>query len=320
MRIAGIALVLAAALTAGAGACAQNYPAKSVRVVIPITPGSGLDTIGRVVSQKLSEHWGQPVVVENRPGASLTLGTALVAKAPPDGYTLLVSAANAHALGQALYGNLPYDTWKDFVEIAPLAALYQALVAAPSAGVKSVRELIAAAKAKPGQLTFASAGTGTQMTAEKFRLAVGIEVVHVPFKGGPEAMTDVMMGRVTYWIPSIGTALPFIQGGKLVALGVTSRKRSAALPDVPTIAETGVTGFEDALWFGIWAPAGTPPFIVDKLGKDVARAIAEPDVRERFRKLVAEPMGMTPAEFAHLVRREAEAGARIASVAGIKPQ
>jgi tripartite-type tricarboxylate transporter receptor subunit TctC len=185
-----------------------------------------------------------------------------------------------------------------------------------------VSELIAAAKAKPGQLNFASSGTGTgtHFTAEKFKLMAGIDVEHIPYKGGPEAMTDVMTGRVTYWLPSIGTALPFIQGGKLLALGVTSRQRSAALPNVPTLAESGLAGFDDALWMGVWAPAGTPAPIVDKLAQDIARAFAMPDLRERLASNVAEPMDITPAEFARFIRNETEAAARVIKAAGIKPQ
>jgi tripartite-type tricarboxylate transporter receptor subunit TctC len=265
--------------------------------------------------------WGQPVVVDNRPGAGGSVGTAAAAKSPPDGYTLLVSGS-AHATNAAVYARLPYDTLKDFVEIAPLAALYQVLVVSPTAGVKNVSELIAAAKAKPGQITFASPGTGSgvHFTGEKFKLAAGIDVVHVPFKGGPEAMNDVMMGRVTYWIPSIGTALPFIKGGKLLALGVTSRERLTVLPDVPALAEAGVAGFENSLWFGLWAPARTPAAVVDKLATDTARALVAPDLREQFRTLVAEPMNMTPADFARFVRSETETAARLAKVAGIKPQ
>lgn len=321
MRTARIALVFATGVSVAAGALAQSYPIKPVRVIIPNSPGSGLDIVGRWVSQKLSETWGQPVVVDNRPGAGGTLGTGIVARSPTDGYTLLVAASN-HAVNLALYNNLPYDTFKDFLEIAPLAALYEALVVAPSAGVKNVSELIAAAKARPGQLTFASAGMGgaTHFSGEKFRLAAGIDVVHVPYKGGPAGMTDVMTGRVTYYLPPIGTALPFIKAGKLVALGVSGRQRSALLPEVPTIAEAGVANFEDMLWFGMWVPARAPAWIVDKLAKDTSRALAAPDLREQFRSLAAEPMSMTRTEFARFVRSEAEAAARVAKAAGIKPQ
>jgi tripartite-type tricarboxylate transporter receptor subunit TctC len=303
------------------GAFAQSYPTKPVRIIIPISAGSGLDIVGRWVSQKLSEAWGQPVVVDNRPGAGGAIGTGMVAKSPSDGYTLLFGG-NGHAVNPALYSKLPYDTLTDFVEIAGVANLAQVLVLSPSAGPKSVSELIASAKARPGQITFASPGTGSgvHFTGEIFKLAAGIDVVHVPYKGGPEAMNDVMMGRVTYWIPSIGTALPFIQGGKLRPLGVSTGKRSAWLPNVPTIAEAGVAGFEHSLWFGMWAPARTPAAIVDKLANDTSHARVAADVRERFATLAAEPMGMTRTEFARFVRSEIEAVARVAKVAGIKPQ
>jgi tripartite-type tricarboxylate transporter receptor subunit TctC len=309
-------------MSLAAGAVAQSYPIKPVRVIVPFSPGSGIDAIGaRPVMQKLAEMWGQPVIVENRTGAGGTIGATLVAKAPADGYTLLVNSA-AHVTNPLLYSNPPYDAAKDFVVVAPLVRLPNVLVAAPSVGIKSVSELIAAAKAKPGQLNFASSGTGTgtHFTAEKFKLMAGIDVEHIPYKGGPEAMTDVMTGRVTYWLPSIGTALPFIQGGKLLALGVTSRQRSAALPNVPTLAESGLAGFDDALWMGVWAPAGTPAPIVDKLAQDIARAFAMPDLRERLASNVAEPMDITPAEFARFIRNETEAAARVIKAAGIKPQ
>ena len=321
MKVAIALLLLAAALLLCVDAPAQGYPTKSVRVIIPISPGSGLDIVGRMVCQKLAETWGQTVLVDNRPGAGTTIGSAMVAKSAADGYTLLVSGS-PHAANPAIYASLSYDAAKDFVDVAPLGRLYQVLVLAPAAGIKSVSALIAAAKAKPGQLTFASAGTGgaVHFTGEKFKFMTGIDVVHVPFKGGPEAMTDVMMGRVTYWIPSIGTALPFIQGGKLLALGVSSAKRSASLPEVPTIAEAGVPGFEDSFWIGMFAPARTPAEVVDRLSKDIARALASADLREQFGKLVTEPMSMTPAEFTRFVRSETEAYARVAKAAGIKAQ
>jgi tripartite-type tricarboxylate transporter receptor subunit TctC len=312
----------AAGLSIAAGALAQSYPTKPVRVIVPYTAGSGIDAIGaRPVSQKLAEMWGQTVVVDNRTGAGGMIGTALVAKAPADGYTLLISSS-AHVTNPQLYNNPPYDAFQDFIAVAPLARLVNVLVVAPSAGVKSMSELIAAAKAKPGQLNFASSGTGTgtHFTAEKFKLMAGIDVEHIPYKGGPEAMTDVMAGRITYWIPSIGTALPFIQGGRLLALGVSSRQRSAALPNVPTLAESGLAGFDDALWFGLWTPAGTPAPVVSKLAQDISRALATPDLRERLVSNVAEPMNMTPAEFAGFIRSETDAAARIIKAAGIKPQ
>jgi tripartite-type tricarboxylate transporter receptor subunit TctC len=309
-------------MTVAAGAVAQSYPTRPVRVVVPYTAGSGIDAVAaRPVSQKLAEIWGQSAIVDNRTGAGGTIGTGFVAKAPADGYTLLVSSS-AHVTNPMLFSNPPYDAVKDFVVVAPLVRMPNVLVVAPSTDIKSVAELIAAAKAKPGQLNFASSGTGTgtHFTAEKLKLAAGIDVMHIPYKGGPEAMTDVMMGRVTYWLPSIATALPFIKSGKLLALAVTSRQRSAALPNVPTLAESGLAGFDDALWIGMWAPAGTPAPIVDKLAQDVARALAMPDLRELLANNMAEPMTMTPAEFASFIRSETETSARIIKAAGIKPQ
>jgi tripartite-type tricarboxylate transporter receptor subunit TctC len=316
-----LAPLLVAGLFVSAGALAQSYPTKPVRVVIPVTPGSGLDLVGRYVSRKLSEIWGQPVVIDNRPGAGGVVGTAVVAKAPADGYTLLV-VGNSHAVNPALYANLPYDTLKDFTAIAPLARLDLALVVAPSAGIRSVAELVAAAKARPGEITYASpgVGSGNHFAGEKFKLATGIDVLHVPYKGGPEAMTDVMMGRVTFWLPSVGTALPLVREGKLIALGVANRERSAFLPDVPTIAEAGVAGFEDSLLFGMWAPAGTPAGVVNKVAKDIARALAAQDLREQLKTLSAEPTSMTSTDFTRHVRGETETVARIAKAAGIKAQ
>jgi tripartite-type tricarboxylate transporter receptor subunit TctC len=306
---------------ATAPAFAQSYPTKPVRIIVPLTAGSGVDIIGRLISQKLSELWGQQLVVDNRFGAGGTLGTAIVARAPADGYTLLVSGSS-HTVNTALYVRLPYDTLRDFTNIASIAALYQVIVVAPSVGVKSVSELIALAKAKPGQVTYASpgVGTGVHLAGERFRIATGISVVHVPYKGGPEAMTDVMMARVDYWIPSIGTALPFIQSNKLLALGVSGRQRSGLLPEVPTIIEAGVPGYESSLWFGLWAPAGVASSTVGKIAGDVARVVASPDVREQLRKLGGEPLTMTPAEFARYVSDDIKSVARTAKAAGIKPQ
>jgi tripartite-type tricarboxylate transporter receptor subunit TctC len=315
-------MMFAAGMCLAAGALAQSYPAKPVRVIVPYSPGSGIDAIAaRPVVQKLAEIWGQAVVVDNKTGAGGTIGTTLAAKAPPDGYTLLINSS-AHVSNPLLYSTQPYDATKDFVPVAALVRLPNVLVVAPSTGMKSVAELIAAAKAKPGQLNFASSGTGTgtHLTAEKFKLTAGIDVMHIPYKGGPEAMTDVMMGRVTYWLPSIGTALPLIQSGKLIALAVTSRQRSPALPNVPTLAESGLSGFDDALWIGLWAPAGTAAPIVAKIAQDVARALAMPDLRELLASNVAEPMNMTPAEFALFIRNETESAARVIKAAGVTPQ
>jgi tripartite-type tricarboxylate transporter receptor subunit TctC len=321
MRFVRVAVVSAlvwfwAPMTSG-----QTYPNKPVHVVVPFTAGSATDILARSFGQKLSEMWSQPVVVENRPGAGGTIGAAVVAKSPADGYTLLVHSA-AHAYNPSIYPNLSYDTVKDFVEIVPLAGQPNVLIVAPSLGVKSVAELIALAKQKPGQLNFGSAGTGsgTHINAEKFKLAAGIDVVHIPYKGTPEALNDTLAGRVTYFFSPISAALPNVREGKLVALGVSTAKRSSALPNVPTVAESGLPGFDYNLWVGLFAPAGTPAELVDRINKDVARALQAPDIKERLANLGAEAMPMTPAEFKNFVHTEIDESAKVIKTAGIKAQ
>ena len=310
-----------AALFCASLAFAQGYPNKPVHVIVPFTAGSATDILARTFGQKLSEMWGQPVVVDNRPGAGGTIGAGIVAKSAPDGYTLLVHSA-AFAYNPSIYSGLPYDTTKDFVEIAPLGGQPNVLVVAPSLGVKSVKELIALAKEKPGQLNYGSAGTGsgTHINGEKFKLAAGIDVVHVPYKGTPEALNDTLAGRVTYFFSPISAAIPNVREGKLVALGVSTAKRSSALPNVPTIAEAGLPGFDYNLWVGLFAPAGTPPDVVDKINKDVDRVLQLPDVKERLANLGAEAMPMTPGEFKKFVQIELEESAKVIKAAGIKAQ
>jgi tripartite-type tricarboxylate transporter receptor subunit TctC len=302
-------------------ALAQGYPNKPVKIVVPFTAGSATDILARTFGQKLSELWGQPVIIDNRPGAGGTIGAGIVARSPPDGYTLLVNSA-AQAYNPSIYPSLPYDTAKDFVEIAPLAGQPNVLVVAPATGYRTVADLVAAAKAKPGALNFASAGTGsgTHINAEKFRLAASIDVVHIPYKGTPEALTDTMTGRVTYFFSPISAALPNVREGKLVALGVSTAKRSSTLPNVPTIAESGLAEFDYNLWVGIFAPAGTPADIVDRIGRDVGRALESPEVKERLSALGAEPMPMTPAEFHRFVMEEIDGAAKVIKAAGIKVQ
>ena len=314
--------ILAAIVAASAlHAHAQGYPNKAVRVIITFPPGTGTDIVGRAVTQKLSELWGQPVLAENRTGAGGSIGAAVVAKAAPDGYTLLIDS-NAHVVTPAIYAKLPYDTQKDFVDIAPLAGGPNVLVAGSGSSVKSLAELIAEAKAKPGQINFASAGigSGTHLNLEKFKLATGIDVVHIPYKGTPEVVSDLLGGRVSYYFAPISPAIPLIRDGRLRALAVSSAKRSDQLPDVPTVAEAGVPGFEFELWFALWGPAGMPADIVEKINKDVNRALASPDVRERLAKLGNDTMSMSTVEFSRFVRKELDDYARIIKAAGIKPQ
>jgi tripartite-type tricarboxylate transporter receptor subunit TctC len=321
MRIAKTAVVLGIVVCFAAGAFAQDYPTKPVRVIVPFTAGSATDLIARAVSQKLSGLWGQSVMVENLAAAGVLAGTDAAAKAPRDGYTLLITGS-AFAVSPVLYANLPYDPVKDFTDIAPLASQPYVLVTGPSSGLKTVSELIATAKAKPGQLKFGTAGTGsgTHFVAEQFKIAAGIDVIHVPYKGGPEANTATMTGQTAFWFPPMAIALKPVREGKLIALGVTGSTRHDGLPSVPTIAEAGVADFAQITWWGIWAPAGIPARVADKLAKDVARAIASPDLRREFANLGFEPMSMTPTEFASFVRTEMESAARIAKAAGIKPQ
>ncbi|MEO8755405.1 MAG: tripartite tricarboxylate transporter substrate binding protein [Casimicrobiaceae bacterium] len=317
LRHFGIAMfALAATLAHG-----QAFPGKPVKIVVPFTAGSATDILARNVGQKLGELWGQPVVIENRPGAGGTIGAAIVAKSPADGYTLMVHSA-AQAVKPAIYPDLPYDTRKDFVEVATLGGQPNVLVVAPATGYKSVADLVAAAKKAPGTLNYGSAGTGsgTHINGEKFKLAAGIDVLHIPYKGTPEALTDTMAGRVTYFFSPISAALPNVKEGKLIALGVSTGKRASTLPNVPTIAESGLPGFDYNLWIGMFAPAGTPAEVVDKINADVTRVLQMPDLRERLAALGAEPMVMTPGEFRKFMRDEIEESAKVVKAAGIKAQ
>jgi len=299
----------------------QDYPNKPVKVIVPFTAGSATDILARTVGQKLSEMWSQTVVVENRAGAGGTIGAGMVAKSPPDGYTLLVHSA-AQAVNPFIYPNLPYDTLKDFVQIAPLAGQPNVLVVAPSTGYKTVADLVADAKKKPGGLNFGSAGTGsgTHINAEKFKLAAGIDVLHIPYKGTPEALTDTMTGRVAYFFSPISAALPHVRDGKLVALGVSTAKRASTLPNVPTIAESGLPGFDYVLWVAAFAPAGTPADVVEKINRDINRVLREPDVRERMAALGAEAMPMSVAEFDKFMRSEMDDAAKVVKAGAIKVQ
>jgi len=303
-------------------ALAEDYPTKPVQLIEPFGTGGGPDLLARALAQQLSKLWGQPVTVENIPEAGATAGPAKVAKSSPDGYTLLVNTS-AQAYSAALSKDLPYDPLKDFIPIAPLTSQPYVLVAGKQAGFTTVGELIAAAKTKPGELKFGSTGmgTGTHLGVEKFNLAAGIRAVHMP-AGPADAIADIIAktvaGRTAYMMAPISLALPQIRDGKLVALGVTSARRSSLLPEVPTIAEAGVAGFDFPIWYGLWAPAGTPAVVVNKIAKDIARAI--PVMRDWLAEHGADPMSTTQAEFAGFVLGESESAARIMKAAGIKRQ
>jgi len=311
----------AAFLAAGAAFAQSAYPTKPVRLVIAFTPGSSTDIVGRAVAAKLQEFWGQPVVAENRVGAGGSIGSAVVVKSAPDGYTLLANSS-AHVANPGIYANLPYDTLKDFTNLAPLAGGPNVLFVGADSGMKTFADFIAAAKAKPGQLNFSSAGigSGTHFNLEKLKLMAGIDVTHVPYKGTPEAIADTIAGRVCCYFAPINAALPHIKGGRAVALAVSSAKRSSLLPNVPTIAESGVPKFDYTLWIGLWGPPGMPADVVDKINKDVNRALASPDLSDRLVSLGTLPMSMSSAEFTQFVRSEVEDTARVLKAAGIKPQ
>jgi tripartite-type tricarboxylate transporter receptor subunit TctC len=297
----------------------SGFPAKPVRIVEPFGVGGGPDLLARILATKLSELWGQPVTVENTPGAGATAGPAQVAKSPADGHTLLINTS-AQAYSAVFAKNLPYDPLKDFIPIIPLTRQPYVLVASKAAGVTTVNQLIAAAKAKPGELKFGSTGvgTGTHVVVEKFNQAAGIKAVHVPpspSDSNADTIADAIAGRFTYYLVPISLAVPHIRDGSLVALGVSTARRSTLLPDVPTIAEAGVAGFDFPIWYGFWVAAGTPKGVVDKLANDIGRVILGPDMRDWIAKHGGEPMSMTQPEFARFVQSESDGAVRLKAAA-----
>ncbi len=282
-----------------------EYPSKTIKIVVPFTAGSATDIMARVVGERLSAGTGQPVVVENRPGAGGTLGSAQVAKSEPDGYTLLV-VSTGHVVNPTLYPGLSYDTVADFAGVSPLAALPSVLVVGANSPFKSVKELIAAAKAKPDSLNYASAGVGsaTHVNAEKFRSVAGIQVTHIPFKGTPETIVETSAGRVDFMFTPVLASIPSIRDNRMRALAVSTAKRSSALPEVPTVAEAGLPGFVFDFWIGLLAPAKTPRAVVNKLNAEVAKILAQPEVKERMAKLGAESMPMKPEQFDAYIKEE----------------
>ena len=306
---------------AAADAGAQAWPSKPIRAIVPVGAGSSTDIVHRLVLEQLASQLGQPVVVENRVGAGGTIGSAVVAKAPPDGYTLLAHGS-AHTIAPALYKDLPYHPARSFAAVVPVGISASVLVVSPAKGMKTVGELVAAAKARPNALNFSSVGIGTatHLSAERFQASAGMKVVHVPFKGGAEAMTEVIAGRVDFFFGPVALVLPHIREGRLAALGVNTEKRSPALPDVPTIREAGIHDAEYPIWFGLFAPAGTPRDIVWRLNRGTLTALQAPRVREKLAALGVDPMPMSPDEFAAHVEREVALNAALAQNAGLKPE
>lgn len=308
-----------ASLVIAASACA-DYPEKPVRIVVGFTPGGGPDITARYIAQELTAIWKQQVIVENRPGAGGSLGAALVAKAAPDGYTLL-SVSSAHAAAPAIYSKLPYET-RELTGITLTGNSKYVLVVSPTQGFKSLADLLAAARAKPGTLNFSSAGvgSGTHFAGEILKARAGIDVVHIPFKGIPEALSETMTGRVQFFMAPIANAVGPLKDGRLVGLAVSSRERDALLPQLPTIAEAGVPGYESTLWFGLLTAASVPRPIVEKISADVGRVLASPATRERWRPIGIEPKPTTPLQFDELIRDEIKQFTEIARGANIRAE
>jgi tripartite-type tricarboxylate transporter receptor subunit TctC len=316
-----LALSLAGlAALAPLGAAAQGgYPNKPIRVIVPFAAGSTTDIIARAITDKMSQSMGQQLVVENRGGASGTIGQAAVAQAQPDGYTIMIHSSS-HTVSPHTFAKLPFDTEKDFAGITPISSTPNVLVISPSRNIKSLGELLSAARAKPGSMNFASAGQGsaTHLNAEKFKLAAKIDAVNVPFKGSAEAVTEVMAGRVDYYFSPIAPVIGQIRNGQLVPLAVGSPKRAAALPQVPTTAEAGVPGSEFNFWIGMMAPAKTPREIVNRLHDEVVKALNTPEVKERFTSLGADAWTLSPEQFDGYIRDEIKSNAALVKAAGLE--
>ena len=306
---------------AGMTAHAQSYPAKPIKIVVPYPPGGFNDTLGRTLAAKFSEAWGQPSFVENKPGGNTLIGSDFVAKAPPDGYTLLV-VAFPFAVTPSLIKNMPYDTLRDFAPVILAAQSPNLLVVNPQLPVKTVGELIALAKAQPGKLSYASTGNGSSnhISMELFKSMAGVDILHIPYKGSAPAVSDLLGGQVSVMFDNVPNVLPQVKAGRLRGLATTGTKRAALAPDIPTVDEAGVPGYEVAVWFGLVAPANTPRDVVQKLNAEVVKILAMPDVRERFLAQGVEPVGGTPEQFGEHIRGQMAKWAKVVKDAGVKAE
>jgi len=320
VRIAAV-LLAAAALHTGIAA-AQTYPAKPIRLMVPFPPGGSTDIVARIVAQKLSAQLGQPVVVENRGGAGGTIGTAVVAKAAPDGYSLLVGTTSTHVVAPSVYAKLEYDPVKDFAPVSLMAVTPYLLVVNPAVQAKSVKELVDLMRAQPGRLNYASAGIGstTHLAMEMLKSASGTFALHIPYSGNGPAGAAVIAGQVEILFGSLPAVLPHAKSGRVRALAVGTLKRSPSLPEVPTVAESGYPGFDASLWLAIMAPAGTPAAVIERLNKEVVAAVSAPDTRELLDKNGAEVLTSTPAELAAMIREGVAKYAKIVKMAGVTAQ
>ena len=316
--LAAVAVFLPAAWSDGA--FAQAFPSKPVKLVIPFPPGGSLDAVGRAIADKLTQMWGQSVVVDNKPGAGGNIGADFVAKSAPDGYTVVMGALSTHAVNPSLYPKMPYDAVKDFAPISLVAITPNVLVVNPSLPVNSVKDLIAYAKANPGKLSFGSGSNGSagHLAGELFKVDTGTDMVHIPFKGGAPALQALLAGDTQLMFDNLANSMQQVKAGRLKALAVTTEKRSALVPDLPTMAESGVPGFDISTWFGIMAPAGTPPDVIAKWNTDLVKVLNSPDMRERMTAQGAEAAPDTPAEFSAFIARELAKYARIVKASGAK--
>jgi tripartite-type tricarboxylate transporter receptor subunit TctC len=319
MRALIVASFAALAMAHGAAFAQAPYPDRPVRIIVPFPPGGPADVLARIVGDKLAQAWGKPFVVENKAGAGGNIGMEQGARAAPDGYTLTLAPVGNLTVAPALYAKLPYDPAKDFAPITVLASVPNVLIVHPSVPAKSLAELVALAKSKPGSLNYASPGNGSipHLAAELFKRMAGIDIVHIPFNGVAPASNALLSGEVQLFFAQSSAALPQWRAGKVVALGVATPKRIAAAPDLPTIAEQGFPGFDATSWYALVAPAGTPPTVIDRLHAEIVRILGESDVRERIASLGAEPVGNSPSEFAALQRAEAARWTRLAKEANI---
>ncbi|HYU70437.1 MAG TPA: tripartite tricarboxylate transporter substrate binding protein [Burkholderiales bacterium] len=317
-----IARFSAAAILCAAGvAIAQDYPTKPIRVIVPLTPGSGADIAGRIVAKYMSDAFKQPVLVENRPGAGGIIGTQAVLNADADGYTLMVQSAS-HAANPAIYKSLPYDPLKDIVDVALIGNTPYVMIAAKAGAYPTLRALIDAAKAKPGEIPFASAGVGTSthLAAEYVAQVAGIKMLHIPYKGSPEAIQDTIAGRTSFYMAPLDAAIGHLKEGKITPFGVSTAQRSSVVPDIPTLAEQGLANYNLSLWFGMWARAGTPPATVQKLNAQVNAILQGKEVREQFGRIGITSVPMKPDEFGKFVREQMVVFRNIAKQANIQPQ
>lgn len=311
-----------AVLTLGAAlhpASAQNFPVKPIRVIVPLAAGGPGDVLARVIGQKLSEHVGQPVIIDNRPGANTNIGTEFVAKAPPDGYTLLATASTL-TINPSMYATLSYDPLRDFAPLTLIASTPLVLVVHPSLPVKSVKELIALARSKPGQLNYGSAGNGSalHLAGEMFNSLARVKLVHVPYKGVTNAFSDLLGGQISIMFPGAPIALPQVKAGKLRALGTTGAGRTAAAPELPPIGESGLPGYEVSVWYGILAPAGTPTAVINRLHSEISKIVQLPEIKERWAVLGAEALHNTPEQFAAFLKADLGKWAKVVRDSGAK--